>query len=87
MHPATRSAGIDARTRARRIANLRMRQGFARQPEAERRARLAWLAQLAGDVDAGRFSADALRRAEAALVQSTPGTPQGELVFRSAPHA
>jgi hypothetical protein len=82
-----RSAAIDARSRARRIANLRNRQAFARQSEAERRARLDALAKLAGTLDAGTFSADELRDAEAALLQSTPTSRQASLALSSVPHA
>jgi hypothetical protein len=68
MHHAGRDAGIDGRTRARRIANLRARQSFARLPETQRRNRLAWLAQLAGAVEAGSFTDAELREAQAALI-------------------
>jgi hypothetical protein len=81
------SGAIDARTRARRIARIRSRQAFARQPESERRARLAALAQLAGKIEAGGFTADELRDAEAALLQSPAGARQAGLPLRSVPHA
>lgn len=69
---ASRSAGIDGRTRNRRIANLRARQAFSRQPEAQRQARLAWLAQLAGAVESGAFTPEELMGARAALAEPNP---------------
>jgi hypothetical protein len=69
---AARYAAIEGRTRARRIANLRARQVFARQPAAERRARLAWLAQLAGAIEASQFTAEELMDAQAALAAPDP---------------
>lgn len=71
-HHPDRLTAIDARTRARRVAGLRQRQIFARQPEAQRRARLAWLAQLAGAIDAGNFTPAELMDAAAALGERNP---------------
>lgn len=82
---AGRSAAIDARTRARRIANLRTRQAFARLPDAQRRARLAWLAQLAGAIDAGGFTDAELADAQAALAERNPRQQLLDLGTR--PHA
>ena len=72
LRQAGRASGIDARTRARRVANLRSRQAFARQPDAQRRDRLAWLAQLAGAIEAGAFTDAELREAQAALAERNP---------------
>lgn len=65
----SRSGAIDARARARRIANLRSRQVFARQSEAQRDARLVWLAQLADAIGAGAFTDAELREAQVALAE------------------
>lgn len=84
---AAAQAAIAQRMRARRIAAFRQRRAFAQQPEAERRARLDALAQLAGKLEAGSFSADELREAEAALLQSNPRAPQQRLPLGDARHA
>lgn len=68
--PAGRSAAIDARTRARRIANLRARHRIDREPEAVRDARLAGLAALCGKLERGRFDETELIEARAALAVS-----------------
>lgn len=81
----SRSSAIDGRTRARRIANLRTRQVFMRQPETQRRARLAWLAQLAGAIDARSFTEVELRDAQAALEDCNPR--QRRLDLRTKPDA
>lgn len=84
---AAAQAAIAQRMRARRIAAFRRRQAFAQQPEAERRARLDALAQLAGKLEAGSFNADELREAEAALLQGDPCAPQQRLRLGGARHA
>lgn len=66
------SAGIDARVRARTIANIRSQQSFARQSEAQRVARLAWLKQLAAAIEADSFTAADRMDAEAALAERNP---------------
>jgi hypothetical protein len=72
IRQAARSVAIDLRTRARRIANLRSRQSFARKSEAERVSRLAWLKQLAGAIEGNSFTAADRMDAEAALTERNP---------------
>lgn len=80
-----RSGAIDARARARRIANLRSRGALAHMPERERQARLDWLAQLAGKVEARAFTSSELRDAEAALQH--PESRQASMAFKGADRA
>lgn len=61
-------------------AQLRARQTFARLPDARRDARLAMLAELAGRIERGDFTARELLESEAAL-QISPASPQHALPF------
>lgn len=78
-HPGARSAAIDGRTRKRRIANLRARQIFGHQPEAQRQARMTWLAQLAGAIETSAFTPSELMDARAALAESNTRQQQLDL--------
>jgi hypothetical protein len=67
-HQHQRWQAIDRRTRARAIERLRSK----REDAQLRQRRLAMLAELAGKIEAGMFTASFLMDAEAALLERNP---------------
>jgi hypothetical protein len=67
-HQHQRWQAIDRRTHARAVERLRSK----RENAQLRQRRLAMLAELAGKIEAGTFTASELMEAEAALLERNP---------------
>lgn len=80
-------SGIGKRMRRRRLQALRDRRSLERESATSHDRHLRFLAELCGKLECGHFDPEEISAARAALLDDTPGSPQGVLALRRTTHA